>query len=76
MYADRKNRIPARLTYREHRTRTVRTWDAICNAALIIAMLLLVFHLAGLTGNLTIFEDGSYLIGWLSGCLPWAICAL
>ena len=40
------------------------------------AIVLAVLAVINLTGYVTVFEDGSWIIGGVSGCIPWEICAL
>lgn len=37
-------------------------------------LFLLVVVLAVLLSSVSVFEDGSFLLGGIGGCFPWAIC--
>jgi hypothetical protein len=50
MYGSRKVRKPAKLTNGKHSPLVISVWETICNAALIVALLLLIVYLLGMAG--------------------------
>lgn len=70
--------LPAGLTARTQPTpRRSSPALFIVLALIVLALaLILVFglHLAPYPGPPVLFEDGSFVIGPVTGCLPWGIC--
>jgi hypothetical protein len=50
------------------------------HAVFAIAMLIVILLFLIILNNLTVFEDGSYILGIgrgiVSGCIPWRLCGV